>query len=88
MTIRSSIFTLAAIAAVTAIAGTTMFESTHATAQTGANQPLMQSALTSLISAKRSLTRAVPNKAGHRVAAMGYVDQAISEVQLGMAAAD
>ncbi len=71
-----------------AIAGTTMFQSTRATAQTGANQPLMQSALGSLISAKRSLTNAVANKGGHRVAAIGFVDQAISEVRLGMAAAD
>ncbi len=71
-----------------AVAGTTMFESTRATAQVGANQPLMQSALTSLISAKRSLTNAAANKGGHRIAAMGYVDQAISEVRLGMAAAD
>ena len=50
-------------------------------------QPNMQAALGNLRSAKASLQRAVPDKAGHRDKAIGLVDQAIAEVQAGMAAA-
>jgi hypothetical protein len=52
-----------------------------------AGQPNMQAALGDLRAARASLERAVPDKAGHRVRAIGLVNQAISEVQAGMAAA-
>ena len=52
-----------------------------------AGQPNMQAALGDLRAARASLERAVPDKAGHRVRAIGLVNQAIAEVQAGMAAA-
>jgi hypothetical protein len=52
-----------------------------------AGQPNMQAALGQLRSARASLQKAVPDKAGHRDKAIGLVDQAIAEVQAGMAAA-
>ena len=52
-----------------------------------AGQPNMQAALGDLRAARASLERAVPDKAGHRVRAIGLVNQAITEVQAGMAAA-
>ena len=56
-----------------------------ATANPG--QPNMQAALGDLRAARASLQKAVPDKAGHRDRAIGVVDQAIAEVQAGMAAA-
>ena len=56
-------------------------------AVTNAGQPNMQAALGDLRAARASLERAVPDKAGHRVRAIGLVNQAIAEVQAGMAAA-
>jgi hypothetical protein len=50
-------------------------------------QPNMQAALGDLRAARASLQRAVPDKAGHRVRAIGLINQAIAEVQAGMAAA-
>jgi hypothetical protein len=51
------------------------------------DQPHMQSALDSLMSAKDSLERADTDKGGHRVKALGLVNQAIDEVKRGIEAA-
>ena len=51
-----------------------------------AGQPNMQAALGELRSARASLQRAVPDKAGHRDRAIQLVNQAIAEVQAGIAA--
>ncbi|MFI4933286.1 MAG: hypothetical protein ACHP7N_01595 [Caulobacterales bacterium] len=52
------------------------------------NQPHMQSALVDLQSAKGELSVALHNKNGHRVNALNLVNQAIGEVQAGIAAGD
>jgi hypothetical protein len=51
-----------------------------------AAQPNMQAALKALRNSKVDLEAALPDKAGHRVKAIGLVDQAIAEVQAGTAA--
>jgi hypothetical protein len=51
-----------------------------------ANQPHMQNALSSLYTARNELSAAGNNKAGHRVSALNYVNDAISEVKAGIAA--
>jgi hypothetical protein len=56
-----------------------------ATANPG--QPNMEAALGDLRAARASLQKAVPDKAGHRNQAIVLVDQAIAQVQAGMAAA-
>jgi hypothetical protein len=56
-----------------------------ATANPG--QPNMEAALGQLREARASLQKAVPDKAGHRNKAIGLVDQAIAQVQAGVAAA-
>ena len=56
-------------------------------ATANAGQPNMQAGLGQLRSARASLQKAVPDKQGHRNKAIGLVDQAIAEVQAGMAAA-
>jgi hypothetical protein len=48
------------------------------------DQPHMQSALTSLESAKDDLNRATADKGGHRAKALDYVKDAISEVKKGI----
>jgi hypothetical protein len=48
------------------------------------DQPFMQAARTELQKAKASLQRASANKGGHRVNAMGYINSAIAEVNLGI----
>ncbi|MFI4935447.1 MAG: hypothetical protein ACHP7N_12555 [Caulobacterales bacterium] len=53
-----------------------------------ASQPHMDAALADLQAAKGELQVAEANKAGHRVNALNLVNQAISEVQAGIAAAD
>ena len=63
------------------------FVSVSFIAAVNAGQPNMQAALGGLRSARASLQKAVPDKAGHRNKAIGLVDQAIAEVQAGMAAA-
>ena len=50
------------------------------------DQPHMQNALNSLISAQESLSRAAEDKGGHRVKALGYVNDAIEEVRKGIEA--
>ena len=49
-----------------------------------ASQPHMQSALDALQTARSELNAATTNKGGHRVKALGYVDQAITEVRAGI----
>jgi hypothetical protein len=48
-------------------------------------QPHMQNALASLQTAKAELQLADPDKGGHRVNAINLVNQAITEVQAGVA---
>lgn len=48
------------------------------------DQPHMQNALNSLVSAQDSLNRATTDKGGHRVKALGFVNDAISEVRKGI----
>jgi hypothetical protein len=55
--------------------------------QVRADQPNMRNALNDLLAAKASLQAASHNKGGHRVNAIALIDQAIAEVQLGIAAA-
>ncbi len=50
-----------------------------------AQQPNMQNALDSLLSAQSSLQMAAPNKGGHRDRAIALVNQAIAEVRAGIA---
>ncbi len=52
-----------------------------------AAQPHMEAALGFLQQARGELDVAARDKAGHRVTAIGLIDQAIHEVQAGMAAA-
>ncbi len=49
------------------------------------DQPYMQAARTELQQARASLERAEHNKDGHRLAAIGYVNEAIAEVNRGIA---
>ncbi len=56
-----------------------------ATAATAEPQPMMKSALASLKKAKTQLQKATHDKGGHRAKAVGLVDQAIDEVQAGIA---
>jgi hypothetical protein len=51
-----------------------------------ANQPHMYNALESLRAAKHQLEIAEEDKAGHRVKALGIVENAIAEVKAGIAA--
>ena len=51
-----------------------------------ADQPHMQAALDLLKDAKTNLAAATDDKGGHRVKAMEYLDKAIDEVNLGIAA--
>jgi hypothetical protein len=53
-----------------------------------AGQPHMQNALNALYTAREELNAAASNKAGHRVNAINYVNDAISEVRQGMASAN
>jgi hypothetical protein len=50
-------------------------------------QPHMEAAIGFLQSARGELQQALANKGGHRVTAIGLIDQAINEVRQGMAAA-
>ncbi len=50
----------------------------------GSGQPHMRNALEELRGARAELDLATADKGGHRVRAMSLVDEAISEVQLGM----
>jgi len=48
------------------------------------DQPRMQQARENLIAAKASLQRAEHNKGGHRAKAIGYVNEAIGQVNAGI----
>ncbi len=48
------------------------------------DQPNMQAARTNLLQARSALQRAARNKGGHRANAIGLVNSAISEVDLGI----
>ncbi|MGR4065119.1 MAG: hypothetical protein ACLQPV_06690 [Vulcanimicrobiaceae bacterium] len=50
-----------------------------------ANQPHMQNALSDLNAARNQLNIAVPDKGGHRDNALNLVNQAIGQVQAGIA---
>jgi hypothetical protein len=52
-----------------------------------AAQPHMINALNALQTARAELQVAADNKGGHRVIAIQRIDEAINQVQLGMAAA-
>ncbi|MGR9172182.1 hypothetical protein [Rhizobium sp. KDH_Rht_773_N] len=65
-----------------------LFQPSRSEAQWAANQPYMQSALNSLLAAKSSLQKGATNKGGHRLNAIDLVNQAIVEVQAGMAVAN
>jgi hypothetical protein len=56
--------------------------------QAMADQPYMEAALASLITARDNLVSAQHNKAGHRREALRLTNAAIDEVRAGMAAAD
>jgi hypothetical protein len=47
-------------------------------------QPMMQAALNSLSTARAQLMNGTSDKGGHRLAAVALVDQAITQVQLGI----
>lgn len=49
------------------------------------DQPFMQAARADLQTAKRELQRATPDKGGHRVKALTLVNQAIAQVNQGIA---
>ena len=59
-----------------------------ATGYAVAQQPHMSAALADLQTAKSELQAAEHNKGGHRVKAIEYVNSAITETKLGMAAAE
>jgi hypothetical protein len=48
------------------------------------DQPNMQAARANLITARNELQKATPDKGGHRVNAIGLVNSAIAEVNLGI----
>jgi hypothetical protein len=49
------------------------------------DQPFMRAARADLITAKSELQKAIPDKGGHRVKAIELVNQAIAQVNAGMA---
>jgi len=53
-----------------------------------ADQPHMRNALQALFNAQGQLSVATHNKSGHRENALGLVNQAIGEVQAGIAAGE
>jgi hypothetical protein len=53
--------------------------------QLSAAQPHMQSALTNLRQARTNLNRATSDKGGHRARALAAVENAIDEVERGIA---
>jgi len=51
----------------------------------GGDQPFMRAARADLMTAKSELQKAIPDKGGHRVKAIQLVNQAIAQVNAGMA---
>ncbi len=60
----------------------------HAAIPTSSDQPHMQRALDLLRDAKSNLEAATSDKGGHRVRAIGYVNNAIDEVKKGIDAGE
>jgi hypothetical protein len=56
--------------------------------QAVAQQPHMRSALDDLRAAKGELQAAMANKGGHRIRAIGLVNDAIAQVQMGIDAGE
>ena len=56
-----------------------------AAAVAGGDQPFMRAARADLMTAKSELQKAIPDKGGHRVKAISLVNQAIAQVNAGMA---
>lgn len=79
---RKSLKAFASVAGLSAMLVTGVF-----IGQAMAEQTHMQNALGALKSARAELNAATPDKGGHRVKAMGLVDEAIGQVQAGMMAA-
>jgi len=52
------------------------------------DQPKMREALAHLNQAKKALEQAMHDKGGHRAKAIGHIDQAINEVQAGIASGE
>lgn len=71
--------------AVIGVAGALAFTAMGAGAAV-AFQPHMVSARNDLNAAQIELQQAIPDKAGHRIAAIGLVQQAIDQVNLGIQA--
>ena len=78
---RDSLRNLALLGATTVLGATTLVAGSAEAAQ-----PKMQEALTDLLAAKTALEHALHDKSGHRLKAMDLVDQAIAEVEAGIAA--
>ena len=56
-----------------------------AAAVAGGDQPFMRAARADLVTAKSELQKAIPDKGGHRVKAIQLTNQAIAQVNAGMA---
>ncbi|HXD32403.1 MAG TPA: hypothetical protein VN643_14880 [Pyrinomonadaceae bacterium] len=57
---------------------------TAASASAAPDQPKMREARQHLVAARTALQRADANKGGHRMKAIGYVNSAIAEIDLGI----
>lgn len=66
------------------LAGCTYYSGGPGPGGPGPGQPYMQNALSALQEARQQLEQAAPDKGGHRVQAVQLVDQAITQVQMGM----
>ena len=71
---------------VKALAILTVAGSAFAAGLVYAAQPHMEAALNALLSAQTELRVAEHNKGGHRAKALDFVDRAIQQVRLGIAA--
>jgi hypothetical protein len=76
------------LGAAVAITAAVALHAGNAGAQTGANQPRMQAALAALTTARSELQAGATNKGGHRMKALELVNDAIVEVQAGIAYAN
>ena len=66
------------------VAVVSAFVGGFATQAVAEKQPMMTKALNSLEDARRSLDNATADKGGHRVKALGLVNDAIAEVKAGI----
>jgi len=76
---RQALFATAGAAAAAATATVASTGTAHAEFQ-----PAMQAALQSLQTARTQLQWATADKGGHRLFAIGFIDQAINQVNLGI----